>query len=157
MPHTPRCTHLHPPTSQALSWALDRGALCMQPGGFPLPQFLAVYASPITPAVSGRGTSKGAMPRRGSQGRLEEDAGGPLRMVASWLAKNVLVAVAAGLLQLDLPGLAESFVSGAWPQQAADKVLPVRQPFAAAAAASPAALCLARLPLAPTPLAACWR
>jgi hypothetical protein len=96
----------------------------MQPNGFPLPQFLAVYASPITPAVGGAAPGggspgKSSMPRRGSQGRLDEDAGGSLRMVANWAAKNLLVVAAAGLLQLDLPGLAESFVSGAPPHAAA--------------------------------------
>ncbi|KAL4856101.1 Alanine--tRNA ligase [Chlorella vulgaris] len=88
---------------KALSWAVDRGALCMQPGGFPLSQFLAVYVSPITPAVTDAAPSgkAGSMPRRGSQGRLTEDAGGPVWLIAVFLAKH-----------FELPGLIESFVCG---------------------------------------------
>ena len=139
---------------QALCWAVGRGALCMQ--HFTLPQFLAVYWTPITPAVSAprpgtpaaaakaRSVAKAAangrssnsssaaggvhagksdggshagtgLPRRGSQGRLGEDAGGPGDMVAAFLGKHVFVLLLIYLLQFDLPGLVESFVCGELP------------------------------------------
>jgi hypothetical protein len=52
------------------------------------------------------------MPRRGSQGRLTEDAGGPVWLIAVFLAKHVCVLPLVWLLQFELPGLIESFVCG---------------------------------------------
>ena len=137
---------------KALSWALDRGALCMR--RFTAAQFLAVYATPITPVVSaeeaaaahpaptpagpaggtrshepssaaaaapadataggGVGSTGGKLPRRGSRGRLSEDAGSSGGMVAAWASKIVFIAILVRLLMHPLPGLLESLAYGGW-------------------------------------------
>lgn len=147
---------------QAISWALNRGALCML--RFTPAQFVAVYLTPVTPAATddqvvapasaaapsdstsqasrpglrrragatinaklGSGSGSGAslagtnsskvgggatLPRRGSQGRLNEDAGGWEVQAAKWGAKLAFIALIVVVLQYPLPGLLESFAYG---------------------------------------------
>ncbi|KAL4446748.1 hypothetical protein ABPG77_007992 [Micractinium sp. CCAP 211/92] len=108
---------------KAISWALGRGALCTQ--HFTAAQFLAVYAAPITPvcaatdgapapsapaagsapAASSDGSSASSGEERRRRGRLEEDAGGPGRMLGAWLAKGGFIMFLVWLLQRPLPGM----------------------------------------------------
>lgn len=63
------------PRAQALSWALNRGPLCM-PGLTPI-QFLAVYATPVTPVAStGQSTSGQPLASKGHASAAAGSAGG---------------------------------------------------------------------------------
>lgn len=53
-----------------------------------------------------------ALPRRGSRGRLADDAGGPGRMAQNWAGKNLLLGVCLVALRHQLPGFIESFILG---------------------------------------------
>lgn len=53
--------------------------------------------------ATGNSSSTGETRRR--KGRLEEDAGGPWRMLGAWLAKAAFIAALVWLLQHPLPGM----------------------------------------------------
>lgn len=73
----------------------------------------ASLASGASDASLTSGGGGGAMlPRRGSRGRLAEDAGGSSTMASNWAVKNALLAAVLVALRHQLPGFLESLAFG---------------------------------------------
>lgn len=99
----------HAPASPAHSGpASTRSRLASQPGGGSTGSLSSSLASG---GPAGRGGG-GGLPRRGSKGRLGDDAGGSSRMAQAWAGKHLLIGVVVALLRYELPGMVESFVYG---------------------------------------------
>lgn len=90
-----------------LQWIINRGPLTHR--AFTPLQFIAVGITPITPKISAT-VPEGTLKRRGSRGRLSEEAGTAEGMAIVGLSKFITLALVVSAFAFKLPPFVRSFL-----------------------------------------------